>query len=336
MAFNGMAKEPIRLDSGLIADAIAPVIISASRATDIPAFFAKWFSSRFKDGYVRWVNPFNAHQVQHVSFKRTRVIVFWTKNPKPLLPFLSQLDDAGINYYFQFTVNDYEREGLEPNVPSLSGRIETFKQLADRIGPERVIWRYDPLILSETLTLAELLNRMESLAYQLHGFTRKLVFSFADIEMYAKVRNNLAHQKQEYREFTTDQMRLFAERLVELNRGWGLELATCAELLDLSHYGIQHNRCIDDKLMLEHFKSDKELMSFLGYEPDQFNLFDRNVQSNLKDKGQRKKCGCIISKDIGAYNTCHHLCAYCYANASPVAVKNNLKKHDTKSDSIIS
>jgi DNA repair photolyase len=333
MSFKGWKKEKLLLQDGSITDSICPVILSASRATDIPAFYSKWFSNRLRAGYMRWTNPFNANQVQHVSFKHTRVIVFWTKNPKPLMAYLPQIDEAGINYYFQYTLNDYDAEGLEPNVASLPKRIEVFKQLSDLVGPRRVIWRFDPLVLSNTISIDVLLKRISQIAFMLQGYTHKLVISFADIDMYKKVRNNLARQPYAYREFSNELMETFAERLMELNKEWGLEIATCAELKDLQKYGISRNRCVDDDLLIDLFQEDSALMNFLGYKAD---LFGDTTRPNLKDKGQRKECGCIVSKDIGKYNTCNHLCAYCYANTSESAVTKNLSKHNPISEAIIS
>jgi hypothetical protein len=159
MAFRGWEKDDLTLPDGRVVDAICPVIVSVSRATDIPAFFSPWFSNRLRAGYMRWTNPFNANQVQYVSFQDTRVFVFWSKNPKPLTQFLPELDAKGINYYFQFTLNDYEKEGLEPNVPPLMQRVETFKLLSERLGKKRVIWRYDPLILTDNLCVDALVDR---------------------------------------------------------------------------------------------------------------------------------------------------------------------------------
>lgn len=332
MAFRGWEKTEIVLADGSRTDAISPAIISASRATDIPAFFSKWFRNRLIAGYMRWTNPFNANQVQYVSFQKTRVIVFWSKNPKPLLGYLPEIDAKGINYYFQFTLNDYEKEGLEPNVAPLAQRVETFKTLAKRLGKERVIWRYDPLMLTDTLTVDVLLDRMVHVANLLHGYTEKLVISFADIGIYKKVQNNLAREQVRYREFTPELMTELVERLSVLNREWGLKIATCAEGIELNRFGIEHNRCIDDNLMIELFRDDKALMDFLGYESD---LFADPSQPYMKDKGQRKECGCIISKDIGMYDTCHHLCTYCYANTSRNTVKNNLRKHNPEAETLI-
>ena len=310
MKFKGWEPVEIRTDDGAVVSGKAPVIISVSRATDIPAFFSPWFMNRLRRGYVRWVNPFN-RKSEYVSFAETRVIVFWSKNPQPLLQYLPELDATGINYYFQFTLNDYEREGLEPGVPPLSQRIETFRALSEKVGRKRVIWRFDPLILAGDLTVDRLAERVAGVAAQVREHTEKLVISFADIANYKKVRGNLVREHVNYREFTPELMIDVARRLQTLNREWGLKIATCAEGSDLAPYGIEHNRCIDDRLMIEAFGHDQKLMQFLGCDQGVIAGFPR---PDLKDKGQRKACGCIVSKDIGMYDTCRHLCAYCYAN----------------------
>ena len=327
MAFWAWEKEKITLTDGSSAEAVCPVIISASRATDIPAFFAEWFWNRLKAGYLRRTNPFNANQVQYVSFSRTRVIVFWSKNPRPLMQYLRELDDRGIHYYFQFTLNDYEQEGLEPNVPSLAERIQTFKELSGRLGRKRVIWRYDPLLLTDTISVDTLMERIARVAAQLQGHTEKLVISFADIGIYKKVTGNLTRAGVSYREFDAPLMEAVAQRIQRLNREWGLKVATCADGIDLSHSDIEHNRCIADL-----FSDDPALMEFLGHRPD---LLGGLSRPDLKDRGQRKECGCIVSKDIGVYNTCRHGCVYCYANASRKTVDNNLGKHDPEGEALI-
>jgi DNA repair photolyase len=324
-------KTEIRTDDGLLVQGVAPVIISASRSTDIPAFFSTWMANRLRRGYVRWVNPFNCVS-QYVSFADARVIVFWSKNPKPMIRYLPEIDDCGINYYFQFTLNDYEREGLEPNVAPLMQRVETFKALSERLGKKRVIWRYDPLILTDSLTIDALIERISWVASLLRGYTEKLVLSFADINIYKKVRSNLAREHVNYQEFTTELMLELAERLHRANREWGLKIATCAEGIELERFGIEHNRCIDDNLMIDLFPEDQALMDFLGYQPD---FFSEPTRRYLKDKGQRVECGCIVSKDIGMYNTCNHLCTYCYANSSSRVVESNLKKHNPESEALI-
>ena len=311
MGFKGWDRVIISTEQDDTVEAVAPVVVSASRRTDIPAFYAEWFIRRLQAGYVKWTNPFSGTP-QYVSFARTRAVVFWTKNPRPLMPLLPVLDERGIGYYFQFTLNDYEAEGLEPGVPPLAERIETFEALARRVGKERVIWRYDPLLLADGLDVAQLVARVVRVGQAAHPFTEKLVVAFADIERYAKVRNRLRAFGKGCRELSSDEMREFAETLAAATRSWGIAIATCAEAIDLTDLGIGRNRCIDGELLARLFGHDPELMRFLG--PEEF-------RHRLKDKGQRKECGCIVSKDIGAYDTCPHLCRYCYANSSERAVR---------------
>ena len=337
-------KETIQLENGASVDAQAPEIISASRSTDIPAFYADWFFHRMKIGYSAWINPFNGVK-SYVSYKNTRFIVFWSKNPKPLLIHLDYLKERNINCYIQFTLNDYVEEGLEKGVHSLEERIETFKSLVDRLGKGRVIWRFDPLILTDKISIDDLLRKIENIANQLVGYTEKLVFSFADIASYKKVKSNLEKNNVNYIEWTEPMMNEFAHKLSDLNKKWNFQLATCGEKLDIDKYGIKHNRCIDDDLMIRFAYQDKKLMDFLGVEIHEIvnDLFGTaSVPSdaimlnahqyaikkkNNKDKGQRPACGCMVSKDIGEYNTCPHLCEYCYANSSKEIAVKNWKQH---------
>ena len=297
------SHKQIITDSGQLVEASSPIIISASRATDIPAFYADWFFNRLEHGYIRWRNPYNGKD-SYVSFEDTRFIVFWSKNPQPLLEYLPRLKDKGIGCYIQFTLNDYERDGLEPNVPVLKDRIDTFKRLVDALGVGAVVWRFDPLLLTDKIGIENLLEKISHIANELKGNTEKLVFSFADIEGYRKVGRNLATSGVNYREWTEEEMLSFAKQLSELNLG--LELATCAERLHLEEFGIAHNRCIDPGLIC---RLQPTLQPYLW--------------NTKRDKGQRPLCGCIASKDIGAYNTCPHGCLYCYANSSPAVADSN-------------
>lgn len=344
----------IRRDNGEVTDAIAPVIVSASRSTDIPAFYAKWLINRIRAGYCVWYNPFNQKPI-YISFQNTKVIVFWTKNPEPIIKYLPELDKLGIHYYFQVTLNDYELERIEPNVPPLQYRIDVFRRLSDMIGKEKVIWRFDPLILMGDQTPRRLLSRVYHVGEQLRGYTDKLVFSFADVAAYRKVQNNLIKEtpfftrenvvSAEPRGDVRDDLVRGLSKLKQywLEKGWDLELATCAESEDLKEYGIEHNCCIDGQLMEKLFSEDEALVYYLrtGKFPDlSANLFSAGIvlpieRKNLKDKGQRKACGCMISKDIGMYNTCRHLCVYCYANTSRGIVLQNESRHSDDAESII-
>lgn len=329
-----------------LVDMQVPVIVSASRSTDIPAFYADWFFYRLdKAGYSAWTNPFNGVR-SYISYKNTRFIVFWSKNPKPLLKYLPVLESRKIGCYIQYSLNDYEVEGLEKSVPPLAERIDTFKQLVERLGKGHVIWRFDPLVLTDQISIDTLLNKIENIGDQLHGYTEKLVFSFADILSYRKVQSNLKKAQINYIDWNENQMREFAEKLVKLNEKWDYELATCGEKIVLN--GVKKNHCIDDDLIIRLAYHDKVLMDYLGVEVHmpQPSLFKETAEQppenaiilpdgsylthgDNSDKGQRQFCGCIKSKDIGEYNTCIHGCEYCYANASKERAIDNYKKHQT-------
>ena len=332
-------KQIITLQDGSKVEAQVPIIISASRSTDIPTFYSDWFISRWEAGYIKWTNPFNG-QPLYVSFKNTRLVVFWTKNPRPMFKHLDYLDKNIPNYYFQFSLNDYDKERYEAKVPSVESRIKTFKELSQRLGKKRVVWRYDPLILTKDIDVNELLKRVKNIGDQIHEFTEKLVFSFVDIDIYKKVENNLKKEDVPYIEWNETSMDEFAQGISQINKNWGLQLGTCSEKIDLDKYGIVHNKCIDDDLMIDLFSHDSQLMDFLGVEIKQADLFsDGEIikTRNLKDKGQREDCGCIMAKDIGQYNTCPHECNYCYANASKEIAKKNYQRYlyNKNSESIL-
>ena len=214
---------------GRLVKAQAPIIVSASRSTDIPAFYADWFFKRLEIGYSAWTNPFNGVK-SYVSYEKTRFIVFWSKNPRPLLEYLHILEERNIKCYIQYTLNDYEKEKLE-KVPSLEKRIETFKLLVERLGKGSVVWRFDPLILTDDISVDDLLAKVQNIGDQLKGYTEKLVFSYADIALYKKVKANLERNGIPYHEWTEEQMEIFAQRLSVMNRerNWNYTLATCGE-----------------------------------------------------------------------------------------------------------
>lgn len=339
-------KENLPRENGEIVSMQVPEIISASRSTDIPAFYADWFFHRMKVGYSAWTNPFNGVK-GYVSYKNTRFIVFWSKNPRPLLKHLDYLKEREIGCYIQYTLNDYEKEGLERGVRPLNERIDTFKELVDKLGKGRVIWRFDPMILTDDISIDDLLSKVRNIGDQLKGYTEKLVFSYADIESYRKVKQNLLNNKIPYQDWNAIQMENFAARLSAMNieRGWNFQLATCGEKIDVAKYGIIHNRCIDGDLIVRIAWRDKNLMDIMKVKIEDIpvpSLFDdvelpegaiilpNNhyfVSSHKKDVGQRVFCECMASKDIGEYNTCPHLCEYCYANSTKQLALQNWKCH---------
>ncbi len=343
----------IRADKKRVS-ARAPVIISASRATDIPAFYTDWLINRLNAGYAVWVNPFNNARLYYVSFEAARLFVFWTKNPGPLIRRLDEFEKRNIHYYFQVTLNDYETEKFEPGLPPLHERIHTFRELSDRIGRHRVIWRFDPLIVTPRLSPERLLEKIAHIGNRLMHKTDKLVISFVDVDAYPKVRNNLVRELDLFdsdsvvsAEPSWPQIRRIARGLEQLRthwkrQGWNITVATCGESMDLeTDYGIVKNRCIDDDLIRNVFSHDRELMQFVDYgetDPEavrQREMFAAPRTVNIKDKGQRKACNCISSKDIGMYNTCPHFCVYCYANTSRNRVTGNLSKHSARAESLI-
>ena len=187
--------------------------------------------------------------------------------------------------------------------------------------------------MSDTITVSKLLDKIKKVGDKIHPFTNKLIISFVDIGQYNSVKRNLDKKTEgNFREFKKGEMLKFAKGLRALNKSWNLELATCSEESELENYGISHNRCIDGELMAREFEKDKDLMIFLGLYPKPVNLSGKLIIGDkiakLKDKGQRKVCGCIVSKDIGRYNSCMHLCTYCYANHNEKRVISNMENDD--------
>lgn len=279
------------------------MIISASRRTDIPTYYSEWFLNRIKEQYVLVRNPMNAHQISKISLNPDVVdgIVFWTKNPIPMLGKLDRLQDY--MYYFQFTLNSYTQD-IETHVPSKQIHIiPAFKMISDLIGPDCIIWRYDPILLNDTYTPEYHIRYFERIAKELSQYTKKCTISF--IDLYRNTSRNVSGLS--LLEFPQEVQRSLAKNLAEIAHSYGLLIDTCAESIDLQEYGIEHARCIDDRL----------LSKLLGCPLDVG-----------KDKNQRLECGCIESFDIGAYNTCRNGCKYCYANYSEKTVCSNSNKHN--------
>jgi len=276
--------------------AVFPLVLSASRATDLPACRVPWLLDALRQGGCLWRNPFNG-ATTWVSFARARVIVFWSKNPEPLIPHLAAVEEAGLAPFFQFTLNDYAAEPFEPGLPPLDTRIDAFRKLAERYGRERVVWRFDPLLISRTTPVPELLRRVVAIGERLHPYAAELVFSFADISQYARVARRCGAAGADLREFNPDEMTAFAEGLAPHLARWRLTATACCERADFSPYGIRRGACIDAQRFLR--------LGLLTHE--------EAATVAKKDKGQRRACGCTLSKDIGAYGTCSLGCVYCYA-----------------------
>jgi DNA repair photolyase len=285
----------------------APIIVSASRSTDIPAFYAEWFFHRLHVGYSAWVNPFNG-KTNYISYKNTRFIVFWSKNPHPLLQYIDELNKYNIKCYIQYTLNDYEEEGLEKGVPQLQKRIDTFRRLVDKLGFGTVVWRFDPLIITDKIDIRSLLYKIENIGNSLKGYAEKMVFSYADIAIYKKVKYNLERNHILYQEWNEELMENFAFRLSQLNQKWNYKIATCGEKINIEKYGIQHNRCIDDDLIIRLAYNDAALMKYLGVEvkqientfwgvdrfPDEAVLLNSKLYAIKTKKKSRQRTTCIL------------------------------------------
>ena len=277
------------------------MIISASRRTDIPSYYSDWFFRRLEAGVVCTRNPKNPKQVSRISISPDVVdgIVFWTKNPTPMLDKLHLLD--GYPFYFQFTLNVYGKD-LEAGIPSKNDVIiPAFQNLSQQIDPSRIIWRYDPIILTPKYTAEYHVHYFEELAKRLSGHTQKCVISFVDL---------YRHLGKQFTHLGESEIYELAGRFSDIARKYNLMLETCAESVDLSQFGIGHGHCIDGEL----------LERIIG-----------QPLSLSKDKNQREECGCMTSIDIGMYDCCLNGCKYCYANHSVTAVQKNFSLHDPSS-----
>ena len=283
------------------------MIISASRRTDIPAFYGEWFINRLKAGEVLVRNPMNTKQVTRVYLSPDKVdcIVFWTKNPSDFIKYLTEIDSMGYKYYFLFTLTSYDKS-VEVNVDKKMNIIDIFKRLTDTIGKEKVIWRYDPIVLTSVFDKDYHFKWFEYLAKNLYGYTDECIISF--LSFYNKVKRNMRNIDCCLPEMPM--IELFAEHFAEISKKYEISLYTCSHEFDLNKYGIGHAKCVDDQIIEK---------------------ITGNILKLKKDKSQREECGCVESKDIGAYNSCNHGCIYCYANCSEEKVSLNVSGYDPNS-----
>jgi DNA repair photolyase len=285
------------------------MIISASRRTDIPAYYSDWLLNRIKEHYVYVRNPMNIHQISKISLEPDSVgcIVFWSKNPTPMLTKLQFLNEYA--YYFQCTLNPYDKD-IEAGLPRKSEMLETFKRLSDKISPQRVIWRYDPIVLTNKYTISYHMDKFYEFSGELKGYTERVTFSFLDF--YKKTTETIKSVGID--EITDEEKNTIAGNFSRIAQENNLLIDTCAEDIDLSKYNIARARCIDDRLITKIIGHD-----FIA----------------KKDKNQRFECDCIESVDIGEYNSCSNGCIYCYANYSKITVAHNINKHNRFSPLLI-
>lgn len=284
------------------------MILSVSRRTDIPAFYCDWFFNRLRENYVCVRNPMNYHQVSRISLSPEVIdcIVFWTKDPTKIIDRLHLLERYP--YYFHVTINGYDR-CIERFLPEKEAVLSSFVRLSDKIGKRRVIWRYDPIILADNISIDFHADKFRELARRLENHTDKCIISFVD--SYQKTTRNTADLG--ILTITREQMREIAERLAAIALGHGMRIETCSEEIALEDLGIYHASCIDKTLISE----------LTGY------------AIHAKEDGQRSGCQCVACIDIGAYNTCKHGCTYCYATYSDSTAQNNWSRHNALSPLLI-
>jgi len=281
------------------------MILSVSRRTDIPAFYSDWFIKRLKEGYVCVRNPMYPKQVSRIELNPDTVdcIVFWTKNPKAMLSKLDALSEY--EFYFQYTLNPYGKD-IETNLPLIEDRIQTFIDLSEQIGKERVIWRYDPILITNEIGLQYHIEMFDKIASALKNHTTSVVISILD--NYRKIRKRMKAINS--LDITPSEIEQIAVTFKKLSYIYGLRISSCAEDIDLRPFGINPGKCIDDQL----------ISKLLGQEI-----------TIPKDKNQRGVCSCVESIEVGMYNTCLHNCKYCYANYDEETVAERYHQHDVNS-----
>ena len=283
------------------------MIINTGQRTDIPAFYSEWLSNRLKEGYVCVRNPYNSKQVSRYRLdpEVVDVIGFCTKNPAPMFPYMELLKDYG-QYWF-VTITGYGRD-IEPNVPDKHSLLEGFRKLSEIVGLHSIGWRYDPILISDRYTADYHLRAFEQIASALEGFTETAVISF--IDLYPGVRRNFP----EALEVDKELRHVLGRELVRIASSHGMTVKPCAEGNELAVYGADCSGC----------------MKISDYEK----AIGKSLNAPRR-KGARKECACYLSCDIGAYNTCMHMCRYCYANSDPSTVMARNRMHDPRSPFLI-
>ena len=278
------------------------MILSASRRTDIPAFYPQWLMNRLREGYVLLQNPYSK-RISRLSLSPETVdlIVFWTKDPHNLLPFLSEIESLGYAYCFQITVTPYGRD-LEPGLRCKSAILSDVQALSARIGKARLLWRYDPIILNAGWTAARHTEAFAGLCRELAGCTDRCAISFVDA--YKKLAR-LVQSRTICPVCETD-MRALAAALSAAAASYGFRLSACCEPVDFTAEGVERSGCLD-RAWIERIVGQTDLR---------------------RDPNQRGGCRCVESVDIGMYDSCGFGCVYCYANQNAARVQANLSLHN--------
>lgn len=278
------------------------MILNISGRTDIVAFYTPWLMNRMKEGFVDVRNPFYPKKVSRIYFSDVDLIVFCTKNP---LPILSYLQDIKIPIVFHITLTPYNKD-IEPNVIDKNKIIEGIKEISQIVGIDNVYVRYDPILINDKYTVSYHIKAFERLCNLLDGFVKHIIISFVD--RYKNVEKNMNYLK--LQEITNEDIEEIGKNFSEIGKQHNITLQTCYEENDLSKYGFIKEPCVSKEYA--------------------FSLTGKKFP-----KWQARKCGCVQMVDIGEYNSCNHLCKYCYANYDEKRVKNNILKHDVASSLLL-
>ena len=283
------------------------MIINTGQRTDIPAFFSQWFANRLIEGYVLVRNPYNPKSITKYALTPdvVDIIGFCTKNPAPMFQYMHLLKPFG--QYWYVTITPYGKD-IEPYVPNKLQMLETFKQLSDLVGVDSIGWRYDPIFISNEWTVERHLKAFEYMARTLSGYTETVVISF--IDLYQKTKKNFP----EVKEVPHEDRLLLGKSMIEIGRSYGMTIRPCAEGTELEKYGADCSGCMTIAL---YEKAIHQKLSVPRYTPS------------------RQTCVCYLSGDIGAYNTCGHMCRYCYANYDADTVRKNREAHDPNSPLLV-
>lgn len=283
------------------------MIIQTGMRTDISAFYSEWFANRIKEGYVLVRNPYNPSQVTRYSLNPTVVdlIAFCSKNPEPMLKYMNLLKDYGM--YWFVTITPYGKD-IEPMVPEKEKVIETFRQISSIAGVDSMAWRYDPIFIDEKYTVEYHLKEFEKMAKSLSGYTKTCVISF--IDLYQKVKKNFP----EVKTVSKEDREVLGKNIIEIASKYGMTVKPCGEGFELEKFGADCGGCMTIEVY------EKALHTTMNFP---------------KRQPLRKECACFMGNDIGAYNTCLHMCKYCYANYDEYTVKYNYKQHNPNSPFLI-
>ena len=281
------------------------MILFVSGRTDIPAFYSNWFINRVKAGFVDVRNPFNQKLVSRIYFSDVDLIMFCSKNP---LPMINKLDTLNVPVLFHVTITPYGKD-VEPNIPDKRLIIEGVKKLSLVLGIDNVVVRYDPIFLSDKYNVDYHIKAFDKLCKNLNGYVNKIIVSFMD--EYKNVRRNKNILK--YKAFTREDYKKIGEAFSKSAMDNGMSVQTCFEDNDLTQYGFVKGECLSHELA--------------------YILTGKKFKSNNVRK--EKKCECVQMVDIGDYNSCMHMCKYCYANYDEKAVSSNFERHDDNSSLLI-